>query len=211
MTVGCEYKFGPSCLSPLPKSVWGRYSRKGKFDTWLLDVRVDSEVDTLLENVDVEVNAVNNPVDLSCTLLATAGKGGSLNSMDVCKGYPLGSGNLYISPSWDYKDSSGSLRVEHITDDGTSMEWLSSAEESRVTYSRSIGNHRISPSITTDGNVSFEVDLETSADSSLSSYVCKDEVEVEWSDREWTATFAIPLQGKTIAGTNVHIKREIQF
>ena len=49
-------------------------------------------------------------------------------------------------------------------------------------------------------------------DNSVTTTVKPDEsIDVEWKDDSWTANVNMPLDGTEIAGSNVNIKREINF
>ena len=36
-------------------------------------------------------------------------------------------------------------------------------------------------------------------------------VDVRWTDKEWTASVNMPVDGRDVSGANVHISREVKF
>jgi len=213
LSYGLSCNFANGDLSTFPKSGWGKYSKVSSKNGWGVSAKVDFQVASVLESVDLEVNAENEGEDIGATLIARAGDLAAIKSFDVTKGFKAYDGKVTINQSWDFEDGSSQLRVER-KGENSSLEWISSkSKESALKLTRYIGkSNKISPCVTSNGVLSLDIEVgDESGDHSLNTSINGNTVGVAWSDGDWQALFSIPLDGNTITGTNIGVKREIVF
>ena len=107
---------------------------------------------------------------------------------------------------------SQSVKIEHSAGD-TNIEVNASADAQSITLSQQVDeNNKISPTITSDGAISVEWERDLGNDNSLTATVKpNDSVDLEWKDADWTASINLPVDGTSITGANVGIKRDVSF
>ena len=95
----------------------------------------------------------------------------------------------------------------------TSVEVTASQEAQSVKVSQQVDDDNlVTPTISSNGEISVEWERRLSDDSSLSATVTpNDSIDVEWKDAAWTANIKMPIDGTDITGANVSIKREVSF
>lgn len=105
-----------------------------------------------------------------------------------------------------------SVVIGHVSGD-TSLELTASAESQSLTITQQIdADNKLSPTITSDGDISLEWERELGDGNSLSATVKPNEsIDVEWNDADWTANINVPIDGTTVTGANVSIKRDVSF
>merc|ERR1711915_712020 len=110
----------------------------------------------------------------------------------------VGSGDSSVTLGW----SSGDTEVEIVA----------SAEGQSVTISQqSDDENKVSPTVTSDGDVSLAWEKSLGDDGSLTATVTSKAVDLEWEDGAWTANINVPVDGTSIEGTNIGIKRDVTF
>lgn len=68
------------------------------------------------------------------------------------------------------------------------------------------------PPSTPGGDVSLEWEHRIDDESSFTARIKPQEaVDVRWTDKEWTASVNMPVDGRDVSGANVHISREVKF
>jgi len=73
-------------------------------------------------------------------------------------------------------------------------------------------DNRVAPTLGSNGEFSVEWERSLGDDNSLTTTLTPNEsVDVEWKDSAWTASFNMPLDGTSISGANVSIKRDVAF
>jgi hypothetical protein len=90
---------------------------------------------------------------------------------------------------------------------------VASRDSQEVTISQKLDDrNRIAPTINNKGDISVEWERTLGDDSSLTATLKPNEsINVEWEDGPWTANVNMPLDGTSISGANVGIKRDVQF
>ena len=97
--------------------------------------------------------------------------------------------------------------------DNTNLKLTASVDAQEVTISQQIDDdNRISPTINNSGDISVEWERSLGDDSSLTATLKpNDSLDVEWKDNDWTANVNMPMDGASIEGANVSIKRDVNF
>jgi len=83
-----------------------------------------------------------------------------------------------------------------------------------ITVSHQVDDdNRVAPTVALQsGDVSVEWERSLGDGNSVTTTVTPDEsVDIEWSDEAWTANINLGLEGASIGGANVSIKRELNF
>ena len=127
---------------------------------------------------------------------------------DVVINYDAGDTNVELTAS----ASAQSVKIEHQAGD-TNFEVNASADAQSVTISQKLDDdNRIAPTITSNGDISVEWERNLGDDNSLSATIKpNDAIDLEWKDSDWTANINLPIDGTTITGANVGIKRDVSF
>ena len=144
---------------------------------------------------------------------ASAGEAGfSVSNVKATKSLSSGGADITISPNYNIATEAADVTVTYDKD-GTNVEVSASQDAQSVTISRQIDDdNRVAPTINSDGDLSVEWERNLGDDNSLTATVTpNDSVDLEWKDDSWTANINLPLDGTDITGTNVSIKREVQF
>lgn len=103
--------------------------------------------------------------------------------------------------------------VVNYSKDGTDVELTASADAQSVTISRQLDDeNRVAPTIGSNGDISVAWERSLGDDNSITTTLTPDDaVDIEWKDSAWTASINLPLDGTEVTGTNVSIKREVNF
>ncbi len=82
-----------------------------------------------------------------------------------------------------------------------------------MTVSRQLDDdNRIAPTLSSSGDVSLEWERALGDNNSLTATLTPNSaLDLEWKDADWTANINMPIDGTDITGTNVSIKREVNF
>lgn len=206
---GLEASVRPtSDIASLPKSVWGKVS--GSSGAWGWSARAD--VDTAdLSSADLEIDASNSDGDLSLNILAAAGNGISVGAVEATKIIDNGDSTITVSPKYDVGSGDSSVSLGWSSGD-TEVEIVASADGQSVTISQQLDDeNKVSPTVTSDGDVSLAWEKALGDDGSLTATVTSKAVDLEWEDGAWTANINVPVDGTSIEGTNIGIKRDVTF
>lgn len=212
LEVGVDVAARPTAdLASLPRSAWGKASRT--FGSWGVSARAEVQRDDL-NNANVEVNADNENDDLSVKLLANAGSSGSsVNSIQATKGFASGDARVTVSPTFDM--ATRDVNVDVGYDAGkTNVEVNASKDEQTIKVSQQIDDdNRVAPSFALrSGKMAVEWERNLGDDNSLTTTLRpNEEIEMEWKDSAWTANINMPIDGNSISGANVSVKREVNF
>ena len=127
---------------------------------------------------------------------------------DVVINYDAGDTNVELTASAD----SQSVKIEHSAGD-TNFEVNASADAQSLTISQQLDEkNKISPTFTSSGDISVEWERDLGDDNSLTATIKpNDSVDLEWKDADWTANINLPVDGTSITGANVGIKRDVSF
>jgi hypothetical protein len=194
-------------LASLPKSIWGKASTD--IAGWGVTARAELE-GTDFSGADLEVDAENG--DLSVHLVARAGDGFKVKSVEATKGFDSNGARVSVTPRFNLEDDSRDVVVNY-NNDKTNVKLTASSNGQEVTISQQIdGDNRIAPTVNSNGDISVEWERRLGDDSSLTANLKpNDSLDVEWKDSAWTANVNMPIDGTSINGANVRIKRDVNF
>jgi len=196
-----------SDLASLPKNVWGKASTD--IGGWGVTARAEFQ-GTDFSSADLDIDAVND--DLSIHIDASSDGSLAVNRVEATKSFDADGAAVTVTPRYDVGSGSTDVVVSYAKDD-TSLELTASQEAQSITISKQIdATNRVAPTIGSNGDFSLEWERSLSDDSSLTATVKpNDSVDVEWSDGAWVANVNMPLEGNSISGANVSIKRDVSF
>lgn len=197
-------------IASLPRGIWG----KARTDVagWGVSARADLDGQDY-SRADLEIDAQNKENDLSLRLTANAGKEFSVRRVEATKGFDQGNGSrLTVTPRIDLEEDSRDVVVNY-NKDRTNFKLTASAANQEITVSQQIDdNNRLAPTLTSNGDISLEWERRLSDDSRLTANLRpNDSLDLEWKDSAWTANINMPIDGSSINGANVSIKRDVEF
>jgi len=205
---GLEAEARPTTdIASLPKNVWGKASTS--VGAWGVSARAEFS-GTDFSKADVDVDAENG--DLSLHLEASAGDGLTVHKVEAAKSFDNDGAAITVNPRYNVDSEEADIVVAY-SKDGTDVEITASQDDQSITISRQIDDdNRVAPTLASNGAVSVEWERSLGDDNSLTATLKPNEsVDLEWKDSSWTANINLPLDGTDIAGTNVNIKREVNF
>jgi hypothetical protein len=152
------------------------------------------------DSPDVVINYNNGASNVTLTASADA--------QEIEINHNMGDTNIKVVASKDAQE----VEIQHSVGK-TDIKLVASKDAQEVTISQQIDdNNRLSPTINNDGDLSVEWERTLGDDSSLTVTLKPNEsIDVEWEDGAWTANINMPLDGTSISGANVGIKRDVQF
>merc|ERR1711957_709784 len=192
-------------IASLPKTIWGKASTN--IDAWGVSVRGEFE-GTDFSKAALEIDATN-PDAFDLHVDASAGDGFTVHKIEATKTIDSDGAEVELTASQDAQ----SVTISYDVDDDTTIELSASAEEQSATIAYQVDeDNKVSPTVTSGGAVSVEWERSLGDDSAVTTTLKPSEsVDVEWNDGAWTANVNMPLDGTDITGTNVSIKREVNF
>lgn len=215
-----------SDIASLPKKIWGKASTD--IGGWKTTASADVE-GTDFAGAQYEIDAVNG--DLSINLSASSS---GVHKVEASKGFDAGDAKVSVNPRYDLDSEeadvvinydagdtnveltasaeSQSVKIEHTAGD-TNIEVNASADAQSLTISQQLDEkNKISPTITSSGDISVEWERDLGDDNSLTATIKpNDSVDLEWKDADWTANINLPIDGTSVTGANVGIKRDVSF
>ena len=221
-----------SDISTLPRTFWGKASTK--LHGWGVSARADIDAQDL-SGADLQIDASNDEYDAAVRVMAST-KG--IRSIQATKGFDVEveeQAHVTVTPRLDvehgnkpdveikYDSDSTHVRLIASADnqeiavarqiDDTNICLTASAEDQAITITQQIDDqNRLSPTISRSGDVSLEWERLISDQSSVTAKLNPgDSLDLEWRDQEWTANINMPIDGTSIQGSNVSIKRDVNF
>lgn len=196
-----------SDLASLPKNIWGKASTD--IGGWGVTARAEFQ-GTDFSSADIEIDAVNE--DLSVHIDAASTGDFNVNKIEATKSFDSDDAAITVTPRYDVDSGATDIVVSYVKDD-TSVEVTASQDEQSITISKQIDEeNRVAPTIGSGGDFSVEWERSLGDDNSITTTVTPNEsIDVEWKDSAWTASFNMPLDGTSISGANVSIKRDVDF
>jgi len=194
--------------SPLPRSLFGKIGRK--FGDWGISARADlgaSESDA----ADVDFRVENDELDLALKVVGSAGtESCSVGRVQVRKGLTLFNSSVNITPRYNLKSGSGDVALS-CKAGSTGVDIVASLEEQKFALSQKIlDNNFISPSFTTSGDFALKVKRNLADDKSIAATIKpSDSVSVQWTDGDWVADFDAPIDGISLEGISIKVRRKI--
>jgi len=198
-----------SDIASLPKNIWGKASTN--LNGWGVSARAEFQ-GTDFTNAGIEIDAKNEDVDLDIHLEASAGDGFSVNSVEATKRIDADGASISVNPRYNVGTEEADVVLSYAKD-GTSVELTASQDAQSVTLSRQLDDdNRVAPTLASNGDISVEWERALGDDNSLTATLKpNDSLDLEWKDADWTANINMPIDGTDITGTNVSIKREVNF
>jgi len=199
-----------SDIASLPRSVWGQ--AKTAVSGWGVTARAEVDAQNANNGAEVEIDADNAKDDISVRLTASAGKDFNVRTIEATKGFDANGARVTVNPRYNVANKESDVVVNYANGD-TSVKLTASMDAQKVTISQQVdGNNRIAPTISSGGDLSVEWERKISDDSSLTATLKpNDSLDVEWKDAAWTANVNMPIDGTSINGANVSIKRDVNF
>lgn len=145
-------------------------------------------------------------------MTASAGKDFSVQTIEATKGFDANGARVTVNPRRNMQTDETDVVINYDNGD-TNVKLTASADAQKVTISQQVdANNRVAPTISSEGDLSVEWERKLSDDSSLTATLKpNDSLDVEWKDNDWTANVNMPIDGTTINGANVSIKRDVSF
>lgn len=198
-----------SDLASLPKSVWGKVSTD--VSGWGVSARAETE-GLNFDHANLEIDADNEKADLNVHVVASAGRQFNVRSVEATKGLDANGARVTVNPRYNLEDDTRDVVINYSADD-TNIKLTASADNQEVSFSQQVdADNRISPTVTSNGDLSLEWERRISDDSSLTATLKpNDNLNVEWRDAAWTANVRMPIDGANINGANVSVKRDVIF
>jgi len=201
---------GGNNIGSLAKNVWGKV--KKDIGGWGVSARAEFEGSDLT-SAEVEIDVTNEDSDLSLHVEASACTDSvNVNKVEGTAGFDSDGARITVNPRYDVGAGSGDVVLSYSKDD-TSVELTASQDDQSITVSRNVDDdNTISPTIARSGDFSLEWKRSLGDDNSVTTTLKpNDSVNVEWEDGSWTANVNVPIDGADITGTNVSIKRDVNF
>jgi hypothetical protein len=233
LSYGIESSVRPtSDLASLPRNVWGKASTN--VAGWGVSAR--AEVDAQKRrSANIELDADNKDVDLSLRMVASAGGDFSVRRIEATKGLDVNGARVTINPRYNVENetpdvvigyrndqtnveltasaANQEVKIGHQIKDNTNIKLTASAANQELTISQQINdNNRVAPTVSRNGDISVQWERSLGDDNSLTTTLKpNDSIDFEWKDAAWTANVNMPLDGASINGANVSIKRDVSF
>jgi len=196
-------------IASLPKNIWGKASTN--LNGWGVSARAEFQ-GTDFSSAGLEIDANNSDADLDIHLEASAGSGFSVSKIEATKRLNSDGASISVNPRYNVETEEADVVVSYDKD-GTSLELTASQDAQSLTISRQLDDdNRIAPTLSSSGDISVEWERSLGDDNSLTATLKPNEsLDLEWKDADWTANINMPIDGTDITGTNVSIKREVNF
>jgi hypothetical protein len=186
----------------LPKSVWGKV--KTTAAGWNLSSKTTAALDGS-NSVSCNFAANNNDWDTSLELDSSDGS----QKVQLCKGFEAIGGRISVNPRYTIQTSDADVILGYDTDK-TSVTVEASKSSQKLTVAQQITDgHRITPSVTSKGDVSVAWRKSLDGGDAVTTTVNKDGgLRVDWEDGPWTATILTAINDSAV---DVKVKRKLNF
>jgi len=211
LEIGVEASALPtSDIASLPKKYWGKATTTN--GSWAISAKADVDAQDL-NNAELEIVASNADDDLEITISAAAGASFAIRDVEASKALEAGDGTLTIKPRYSLEDEAGEVTLAYDNGDKTTIELTANANSQRVTIAQQVDSeNKISPSLSSDGKLSVAWEKSLGDGNSLTATLSPDDaIDLEWEDGAWTASINLPVDGTSISGANVSVKRDVNF
>jgi hypothetical protein len=226
---GVDMKASSLNIASLPKKVWGKASLD--LGGWATSVRADADASDL-GNADLTIDSVNG--DTSLKMFASAGGGFKVSSIEATKTFDSDGASVSVNPRYNLETEEADVVIGYDAGD-TSVELTASADSQSVVIGHSMGDtslsltasadaqsltlsqkidddNTVSPTFGSDGSMSLAWERSLGDGNSLTTTLKPNEsVDMEWKDAAWTANINLGLDGASVSGANVSVKRDVNF
>jgi len=197
-----------SDIASLPKNVWGKAS--GNIGEFGISARAQFEgTDFTQADVDIDVTDETSSVHVDASV---GSEGSSVDKIELSKNFDADGASVTVNPRYDVASGDADVVVTYSKDD-VSVEVTASQESQSITLSKQIDDdNKVSPTISNTGDVSVEWERSLGDDNSITATVTPNEsIDVEWNDGGWTASIKADLDGLNLSGTDVSVKKNVEF
>jgi len=197
-----------SDVASLPKNIWGKAS--GSIGEWGVTARAQFEgVDFTQADVDIDASDETSSVHVDASVGA---EGSSVDKIELTKNFDADGASVTVNPRYTVASGDADVVLTYSKDD-VSVEVTASQDSQSITLSKQIDDdNRVAPTITNTGDVSIEWERSLGDDNSVTATLVPNEsVDVEWNDGGWTASIKADLDGVNLSGTNVSVKKNVDF
>jgi len=197
-----------SDIASLPKNIWGKAS--GSVAGWGVSARAEFE-GTDFSQADVDID-VENDCGFKVHVDATASENFSVDKVEATNSFDVDGGSVTVNPRYAVGSGDADVVVSYNKDD-TSVEITASQDNQEITISKQVDDdNRVAPTLTSAGSISVEWERTLAGGNSLTTTVTPNEaVDFEWKDDQWTASINVGIDGASVTGTNVSVKRDVAF
>lgn len=223
---GVDMKASSLNIASLPKKVWGKASLD--LGGWATSVRADADASDL-GNADLTIDSVNG--DTSLKMFASAA---GVSSVEATKTFDSDGASVSVNPRYNLETEEADVVIGYDAGD-TSVELTASADSQSVVIGHSMGDtslsltasadaqsltlsqkvdddNTVSPTFGSDGSMSVAWERSLGDGNSLTTTLTPNEsVDMEWKDAAWTANINLGLDGASVSGANVSVKRDVNF
>lgn len=223
---GVDMKASSLNIASLPKKVWGKASLD--LGGWATSVRADADASDL-GNADLTIDSVNG--DTSLKMFASAA---GVSSVEASKTFDSDGASVSVNPRYNLETEEADVVIGYDAGD-TSVELTASADSQSVVIGHSMGDtslsltasvdaqsltlsqkvdddNTVSPTFGSDGSMSVAWERSLGDGNSLTTTLTPNEsVDMEWKDAAWTANINLGLDGASVSGANVSVKRDVNF
>ena len=137
---------------------------------------------------------------------------GDLNKVEIDKGFDALGGRLSITPRYNLASSEADVTIGYDSNETTVTIDASKSQQKLTVSQQILDGHRITPSITSSGDISVAYRKDLDNGNSLTTTVSPgDKVNVKWEDGPWVAEFDTALNGLKTEGLAVRVHRKVTF
>merc|ERR1739845_188562 len=128
------------------------------------------------------------------------------------KGFEVDGSRIIVKPRYNVEDNIADVVLAYDSHDN-GLEVTISQNDQSATFSHRLNNYNcITPTLTRRGDISIEWDHKLGDVNHVKTLLKPNKsVDVVWKDSSWTAIINLPIDGTSVTGTNVSIKREVNF
>lgn len=139
-------------------------------------------------------------------------EGSSVDKIELTKNFDADGASVTVNPRYTVGSGDADVVVSYSKDD-VSVEVTASQDSQSITLSKQIDDdNRIAPTVTSSGDISVEWERSLGDDNSITATLLpKESVDVEWNDSGWTASIKADLDGYSLSGTSVSVKKNVDF
>ena len=159
----------------------------------------------------LEFDADNDQADVNIHIEASASDGRFLvRSIEATKGFDFNEARMSVSPRFNFDRDDGDIEINF---QGGQTDVLISATpyNQEIKFSQQVNEeNRIAPSINSLGDFAFEWERRLRGDNTFKVSVSSLRyLGFQWRDSIWTANVNIPVDGSSMRGASVNIKRDL--
>lgn len=194
-------------LASPPKNVWGKASTS--LGGWGVTGRAEFR-ETDFSTAAIEIDAVNESMAIHVDAISDGDF--NVKKIEATKSFDSDNSAVKITPRYDVDSGTSDVVFSYLNDD-TAVEITASKDDQTITISKQINDeNRVAPTIRSNGELFVEWERNLGDDNSITTTVNPNEsIDVKWNDGGWVASVNMPLDGISISGVNISIKKDVFF